>query len=304
MSAYRNGWGVMQTLVKREFLEHRLLFVYTPLLCVLMCVMLFAITLVQSDLPEADPAAYSDVVTRDGTAFTAQRQIDGFNMGVRSRFVRNLLNDFERLLRLALWLSLIFYFLTTLYQQRKDRSILFWNSLPVADSQTILSKLLAGLVLCHAFYLVGMAALELLLPGVVWIYSEILGTQLWDSYLDTALEASLTRNFALFHMRELIVQMPIDVLWTLPVCGWLLLVSARSRRAPVLWALAPWLFVIFIELALADRSWLLDSVIAHAIAVDDVTIIPARVQSQLLPGALLGVLFIYAAIRFNRADDS
>jgi hypothetical protein len=300
MSAQPTLFTPMITLVKREFIEHRLLFVYAPLLCVLMCTLWFAIALAQSDLPQADPALYTDRASRDGTVvFTVQMQVDGYNMGVRWSFVRNMINQFERLMRPALWASLALYYLMTLYQQRMDRSVLFWNSLPVRDSQTIASKLLAGLVLCHGLYLFGIAILELLMPAVVWVYSRVLGTDVWDSYLGTVLEDPFMRNVALYSLREVAMQMPFDILWTLPVYGWLLLVSAWSPRVPVMWALGPWLFLIAIELALRDKSAILDSGLAHAFPVDGIALSPGRDQSQLIPGALLGALFIYGAIRLN-----
>jgi hypothetical protein len=304
MSAQPNVFRPITTLVKREFIEHRLLFVYAPLLCVLMCTLWFAIALAHSDLPQADPALYTDRVARDGTTvFTVQMQVDAYNMNVRWGFVRNMINQFERLLRPALWVSLAFYYLMTLYQQRMDRSILFWNSLPVRDSQTIASKLLAGLVLCHGLYLFGIALLELLMPAVVWVYSRVLGIDVWDSYLGTGFEEPFMRNIGLYQLRELITQMPFDILWTLPVYGWLLLVSAWSPRVPVMWALGPWLFLIAIELAISDKSVILDSALAHAFPVDGIALIPGRAPAELVPGALLGALFIYGAIRFNRPID-
>ena len=39
-----------------------------------------------------------------------------------------------------------FYCLGSLYDERKDRSVLFWKSLPVSDRDTVLSKALSALV--------------------------------------------------------------------------------------------------------------------------------------------------------------
>ena len=304
MTTHRSSWTLMTTLVKREFIEHRLLLLYTPLLCVLACTLWFAISLANSNLTEADLLRISGVRLREGFNLTAEIRAEIIDGAGRWRYVTNMINTFEKLMRLALWSSLAFYYLMTLYQQRNDRSILFWNSLPVRDSQTILSKLLTGLVLCHALYLLGIAALELLMPAVVWVYSRFLEVGAWDRYLSRVFDAQPTANgdvaVVWFVARDLLTQMPIDILWTLPVYGWLLLASAWSPRAPLMWALGPWLFIIGIELAIYDETLILDAALAHTFPVNMTPVIPARIQSQLIPGALLGALFVFGAIWFNR----
>lgn len=44
------------------------------------------------------------------------------------------------------------YLLSALYEERKDRSILFWKSLPVSDFQVVLSKALMGLMVIPGLY--------------------------------------------------------------------------------------------------------------------------------------------------------
>jgi hypothetical protein len=130
----------------------------------------------------------------------------------------------------------------------------------------------------------------------------VVGTDAWDSYLGVGFGGF--SNAGLYTLRSIFLQVPVDILWTLPVYGWLLLASAWARRAPLLWALGPVFLIVIVELALSDQSWLLDAALAHTFAVDNLPLIPARVFSQLVPGALLGLIFIYGAIRLNRSDDS
>src|SRR3982074_3611727 len=47
---------------------------------------------------------------------------------------------------LVMVIVLSFYLMDCLYQERKDRSILFWKSLPVSDANTVISKLLVAVV--------------------------------------------------------------------------------------------------------------------------------------------------------------
>ena len=42
--------------------------------------------------------------------------------------------------------KLFFYLLGALYEDRKDRSILFWKSLPVSDTATVLSKVVTAIL--------------------------------------------------------------------------------------------------------------------------------------------------------------
>jgi energy-coupling factor transporter ATP-binding protein EcfA2 len=46
------------------------------------------------------------------------------------------------------------YLLDCLYADRKDRSILFWKSLPISDTQTVLAKLFTGLIAIPLVYFI------------------------------------------------------------------------------------------------------------------------------------------------------
>jgi ABC-2 type transport system permease protein len=123
-----------------------------------------------------------------------------------------------------------FYLLDCLYAERKDRSILFWKSLPVSDGLTVSSKLLVGLVIVP----LGVFALALVAHLV---FSAILGARValgslhpvftWSTYEWLRTEAVM-----------LFVTL-LTVLWWAPIAGYLLLVSAWVRRGPILWATLP-----------------------------------------------------------------
>jgi ABC-2 type transport system permease protein len=124
----------------------------------------------------------------------------------------------------------IFYALASLHGERRDRSILFWKSLPVSDLTTVLSKAtLALVVLPVAASLVALATLALMLG----LATAVLGASgldpslLWQR-LDV-LWISISIPYGLVAL----------ALWQAPVIGWLMLVSAWAKRMTVLWALAP-----------------------------------------------------------------
>lgn len=124
----------------------------------------------------------------------------------------------------------IFYSLDALYGERRDRSILFWKSLPVSDGLTVLSKLLVALLLVPLGVFALGLVLSLALTGI-WQVNAFLGRLPaipgWDmaGWLQT--ELALLLCFA------------VGALWYAPCAAYLLLVSAWARRNPFLWLVLP-----------------------------------------------------------------
>ena len=123
-----------------------------------------------------------------------------------------------------------FYCLDALQGERRDRSILFWKSLPVSDLTTVLSK----------------ASIPLLvLPSIAIGVS--LATQLVMLFLSTvALSASrvgaaaLWSRLPLFQMTLIMLYgVTVHALWHAPLYAWLLLISGWARRTPLLWVVLP-----------------------------------------------------------------
>jgi len=122
-----------------------------------------------------------------------------------------------------------FYCLDSLYGERRDRSVLFWKSLPVSDLATVLSK----------------ASIPLLvLPPI--IFAVVTVTQFFLLLISTlvlapaGLAGTTWENFNLF--RESIVLsygLIVIALWHAPIYGWALLISGIARRATFLWAVLP-----------------------------------------------------------------
>jgi ABC-2 type transport system permease protein len=125
----------------------------------------------------------------------------------------------------------IFYSLEALYGERRDRSILFWKSLPVSDVTTVLSKVTIPLiilpVLSFAIAVVTQFVI-LLLSSAVLLGSGLSVGTLWA-------------RVSFFHMSLMLLYHILTVhgLWYAPLYGWLLLVSAWAPRAPFMWAFLP-----------------------------------------------------------------
>lgn len=133
----------------------------------------------------------------------------------------------------------IFYSLDALHGERRDRSILFWKSLPVSDLTTVLAKASIPLAVIPLLSIVITAATQLimlLLSSAVLLGSGMSVATLWTHV--PLLQMSLMLAYHLLF---------VHVLWYAPFYGWLFLVSAWARRAPILWAALPPLAIGLVE---------------------------------------------------------
>jgi ABC-2 type transport system permease protein len=139
---------------------------------------------------------------------------------------------------LATFVVGFFYALDALHGERRDRSILFWKSLPVSDRITVLSKAAVPLAVLPSIGLL----LGVLSQIVLMILSTIvlLGHRMNPAVLWT--EFRLVPETLV-----MIYGVTVHVLWWAPIYGWLLLVSAWVRRTPLLWAAAPLVAIAIIE---------------------------------------------------------
>jgi ABC-2 type transport system permease protein len=138
----------------------------------------------------------------------------------------------------------IFYCLDALHGERRDRSILFWKSLPVSDLTTVLSKASIPLVILPLLVLVITVALQFimrLLSTAVLVGSGMSAATQWE-------------QLPLFQMElVLLYSLVVIALWLAPIYGWLMLVSGWARRATFLWAVLPPLAISAFE-RIAFRS--------------------------------------------------
>ncbi|HXA35899.1 MAG TPA: hypothetical protein VNW26_06170 [Steroidobacteraceae bacterium] len=128
------------------------------------------------------------------------------------------------------------YLLDCLYADRKDRSVLFWKSLPISDWTTVLSKLATALLIIPLVYFVAADLTTLLMAFIVSVRaSSSIGGALW--HVDLWLQMQVLWVY-------LIVTAAI---WYLPLAAYLLVVSAWAKRAVMLWSILPPLALILAE---------------------------------------------------------
>jgi ABC-2 type transport system permease protein len=139
-----------------------------------------------------------------------------------------------------------FYCLGALYNERRDRSILFWKSLPVSNVTTVLSKTFVPLVVLPLVVFVVSVVTQLVMLG---LGSAVLSANHVDP-------ATLWTNWPMLRMTMVLAYLlAVIVLWYAPICGWLLLVSSWARSMAILWAVLPPLGLGIAEKIAFDTSY-------------------------------------------------
>jgi ABC-2 type transport system permease protein len=131
----------------------------------------------------------------------------------------------------------VFYSLDALHGERRDRSILFWKSLPVSDLTTVLAKASIPLVVLPALVFAITVALQLVMRVLSVAVTAVHGAG-----------ATVESGLPLFEMQlVLLYGLAVITLWLAPIYCWMLLVSGWARRAAFLWAVLPPLALTAVE---------------------------------------------------------
>jgi ABC-2 type transport system permease protein len=200
---------------------------------------------------------------------------------------------------LATFLVGFFYCIDALHGERRDRSILFWKSLPVSDRTTVLSKASIPLAVLPLIAL----TLGLATQFIVLLWSTAV---LQGSHGGAAL---LWTEFRFFQEPLVMIYgLTVHVLWFAPIYGWLLLVSAWARRAPFLWALLPPLGMAAFERIAFSTSYFgtmlkyrLMGAMTEAFAVRPGSAGIIDQLSQLSPGRFLSAPGLWVGLAFTAA---
>lgn len=234
-------------------------------------------------------------------------------------------------LMLLMAIVVFFYCLGALYDERRDRSILFWKSLPLSDSLTVGSKVLVATVLAPLIVIAVATATSLLLQLICGLVALSHGLNVFGDVLAHP-------GFYLAPFKLLAV-LPVYALWALPTVGWLMLVSSWARSKPFLWAVAAPLIVgVVIKWSEylgsgLDSKWYFEHIVLNALGrlvapgwlsasashgkgstgfsvnsgFDTGALVQQAYQHLLSPevliGAVAGAAMLYGAVRLRRWKD-
>jgi len=221
-------------LLRREYWENKGGFFWAPIVAAGLFLLLTMMAIVVGEVA-ANKAAAAGKLRIDGEVMINGLDLSKVSSKMTAQDAQELAGGVDLSLILAsswpflvLGFVVFFYCLGALYDERKDRSVLFWKSLPVSDSETVWSKVtsatLVAPLLTLAAGIIAMFAFLLVVSLVVLIHSGNPVQLLWGpgSPLQVA--------------GILIASIPVQAVWALPTVGWLLLCSAWARSKPFLWA--------------------------------------------------------------------
>jgi ABC-2 type transport system permease protein len=303
-------------LIRREFWENRTTFLFLPAITTGIAICLLLILLVGLYTNSFQVSVDADIETNSEThEFSIQDSslMDLFGVqltrladmpeSMREDRLDSLFTGVSVIWFATLWVVIIFYLLGALYDDRRDRSVLFWKSMPVSDTITVASKLLAGLVLAPLIYLVFIMIAHLAIALVATIAASGQDVSIWNTLWAPA--HFVTRWVGFLALYGFII------LWCLPFFGWLLLVSSWAKSAPLAWAVGIPVLLVVLEGTLLGTTVISEFAREHMFSVKFLEHGRAVVNNFELPQALefassliVGMGFIALAVwRRGKADE-
>ena len=224
---------VLKAMIVREIQEHKVAFVYAPffvsfILCFVIASVYFGGTSIQTDQFNFSTEYYDEEIRQAMQSVSSISRIDIVRTGL-------LVLGFPILLTVGF--GLLAYSLSTFADERKDRSLIFWRSLPVSDLTTVLSKVFVVTLIVPLMVLPYIILLQLVAmtsASIFFATNDIVSFGwLWGSYI-------ITDWF------RIIFSLWAQALWSLPLFLWLMLAGTYAAR-PIAGAIVPPVILIVLE---------------------------------------------------------
>jgi ABC-2 type transport system permease protein len=224
---------ILKAMIVREIQEHKVAFVYAPffvsfILCFVIASVYFGGTSIQTDQFNFSTEYYDEEIRQAMQSVSSVSRIDIVRTGL-------LVLGFPILLTVGF--GLLAYSLSTFADERKDRSLIFWRSLPVSDLTTVLSKVFVVTLIVPLMVLPYIILLQLVAmtsASIFFATNDIVSFGwLWGSYI-------ITDWF------RIIFSLWAQGLWSLPLFLWLMLAGTFAAR-PIAGAIVPPVILIVLE---------------------------------------------------------
>lgn len=253
----------MTWLLRREFWEHKGAIFWAPIVVGLAMIVFIGGTLIYN----IGAKGVTGNVVVNGHAIDVGMAFNSMSPATQQTLINAMATGYIAVaapLFMVLTVVAFFYCLGALYDERRDRSILFWKSLPLSDQMTVLSKVLTALAVAPLVTIVVGTITSTVLLLVTCGALALNGAKVFGPLLSTP---------ALYLTPlQLAGMLPVYVLWALPTVGWLLMVSAWARSKVFLWAVGtPILAVVIVKWAnfLVGQSlnadWFFQNVLARGL---------------------------------------
>ena len=224
---------VLKAMIVREIQEHKVAFVYAPffvsiILCLVIASVYFGGTNIQTDQFNFSTEYYDEEIRQAMQSVSSVSRIDIVRTGL-------LVLGFPILLTVGF--GLLAYSLSTFADERKDRSLIFWRSLPVSDLTTVLSKVFIVTLIVPLMvlpYIILLQLVSMISASIFFATNDIVSfSWLWGSYIFT-------------DWFRIIFSLWAQSLWSLPLFLWLMLAGTYAAR-PIAGAIVPPVILIVLE---------------------------------------------------------
>jgi ABC-2 type transport system permease protein len=210
----------------------------------------------------------------------------------------------------------LYYFITCLFDERRDLSIYFWRSLPVSDVLSVGVKLVTGALVLPAIFMLAATFVVCVFLLLALIACTVLSlgydVSLWGFWGSADIISNLTSIW---------LNLIPYALWMFPVFAWLMLASMFANKAPFLWAILPIASILLLESFVASYLGLDRHIFFNALReyfafgqglfpsnVSDTepqqfVLFSALLSKISLPATLVGIGFMYITywLRVNRS---
>lgn len=247
------------------------------------------------------PLVVGAVLTIAGVIHVVDVSAEPLAAAVLARDVSMMLNLLTRMLLVTSTIVAFVYCAEALHGERRDRSILFWKSVPVSDAVAVWAKASIPLVLIPTVTVASLLAAQLVTRGLL----RGSGVELVGPLISPG---------------AAIAEVWVTALWQAPIYGWILLASGWARRAPLLWAILPPVILTMVQRMvgaqplIADvlsprgplRHWPRTVHWPNPTGAWDMSAVPARtllLTPALWIGAALAIVFIIEASRQRRRQQ-
>ena len=227
-------FDVLKALVRRELLENRLGLIYAPwIVSFILCVV---IVLVYSGLADISTPNF----TFSTSIFDNPETVEWMRVATAEQIhavTRTALLILGTPVVLVMFFGIVSYSLGTFYEERKDKSITFWRSLPVSDGLTILSKVFVACFVAPLIVLPALIVLHLvaLLSASFFLMSSDIVSfgWVWD-------------GSSIIDWLRVIVSLWTQAIWLLPIISWLMLSGSYAKK-PIVAAILPVVALVVLE---------------------------------------------------------
>lgn len=240
-----NGYSPIKALFLKEYWDNKRAILVTPMVATGLFIFFAIVAMING----------TGILFDGASMFENISQAQGFEAEAAAK-ITSVLFVTLMLLVIVTGFSMVFTALSVLFDERKNKSILFWKSMPVSDTQEVLVKL-ATVTVVTPVVAIGFAFIIQLFAAIVVGSMITINTNLsaWNLIFSNI-------NYLELIAADIIMAF-VMILWTLPIITWFMLISSFSRRSPFLLAFIIPILVMVIETIFFRSALLFNAILSR-----------------------------------------